>query len=79
MHPVWVFPCYSVVAGQRAGTGTRPYTVIVGWLVGVVSLWRNWCVFRVGNRSLAPTPSGRWFGRDTWHVGHPVLGTQRVV
>ena len=23
----------------------------------------------MGNRSLAPTPSGRWFGRDTWHVG----------
>ncbi|MGA7732965.1 MAG: hypothetical protein WCD37_17035, partial [Chloroflexia bacterium] len=40
-----------------------------GWLIGVVSLWRNWSVFRVGNRSLAPTPAGRWFGRDTWHVG----------
>jgi hypothetical protein len=43
-----VYSLYLVVAGQRAGTGTRPYTVIGGWLAGRVSLWRNWSVFRVG-------------------------------
>ncbi|MGA7733207.1 MAG: hypothetical protein WCD37_18255 [Chloroflexia bacterium] len=64
---------------QRADTWVRPYNGVMGWLIGVVSLWRNWSVFRVGNRSLAPIPSDRWFGRDTWHVGIPVLGTQRVV
>jgi hypothetical protein len=37
---------YLVVAGQRAGTGTRPYTGMVGLAMGWVSL-RNWCVFRV--------------------------------
>ena len=28
--PCWVFSWYLVVAGQRAGTGTRPYTVMGG-------------------------------------------------
>ena len=32
MHPDWLFPLYLVVAGQRADTWVRPYTVmVVGW------------------------------------------------
>jgi hypothetical protein len=48
MHPCsFGFPGYLIVARQRADMGVRPYTVIGGWLLGWVSLWRNWCVFRV--------------------------------
>ena len=30
MHPCFLLFLYSVVAEQRAGTGTRPYTVMGG-------------------------------------------------
>ena len=66
--PCWVFSLlFSCCRAEGGHVG--PPLHGHGWLIGVVSLWRNWSVFRVGNRSLAPTPAGRWFGRDTWHVG----------
>ena len=58
MHPCFLLFLYSVVAGQRAGTGTRPYTVILGWLIGRGVPMAQLVGVPRGQQEPSPYPSG---------------------